>query len=270
MSDAPILTSVADRVLTIVLNRPEKHNAMTATMRSALLDALRDAGRDPGIGAIVVKGAGRSFCSGADVTPVPGQGAPDYEAPIRADIDSMRTWIDDWRMIWNLHQLVIAQVHGHCLGEAWDLALNCDMIVAAEDARFGYPVTRSLASPMSHMWTYLAGPQWAKYLLCSGDTIDGATAARVGLALRAVPGADLDDVTATMARRMASVPVDLLAANKSIVNKALELMGRSLLQQLAVESDAIAHKAEAVRQWYEVANAQGLRAALDLQERGMA
>ena len=213
---------------------------------------------------------GRSFCSGADITPQPELGAIDYELDMRVDIDGMSTWIDDWRVIWNMGKPVIAEVHGHCLGEAWDLALNCDMVVAADDARFGYPITRSLGSPMSHMFTYLAGPQWAKYLLCSGDSIDGMTAARIGLALKSVPSDNLRTDVMAMAHRMASVPMELLAANKSIANKALELMGRSLLQQLAVETDAIAHKSEAVRRWYDVANTQGLKAAIALQEEGMA
>lgn len=265
-----VLTEVSQRVLTITLNRPEKLNAMNPAMHRELTDALRAAARDDGIGCVVIRGEGRSFSSGADITPQPELGAIDYDKPIRQDIEGMAGWIDDWRLIWNMPKPVIAEVHGHCIGEAWDLALNCDIVLAADDASFAYSITRSLGSPMSHMWTYLAGPQWAKYILCSGDTIDGTTAARIGLALRAVPTAELREVTVAMATRIASVPIDLLAANKSISNKALELMGRSLLQQLAVENDAIAHKSEAVVRWYDVANTQGMRAAIELQERGMA
>lgn len=265
-----LLTERDERVLVLTFNRPEKHNAMNGAMRAELVAALRAAAVDPDVGCVVIRGAGRSFGSGADITPRPELGAIDYDVAVRQDIAGMSTWIDDWRVIWNMPQPVVAEVHGHCLGEAWDLALNCDLVVTADDASFGYPITRSLGSPMSHMFTYLAGPQWAKYLLCSGDTVDGATAARIGLALRSVPATQLHEVAMAMAHRMAGVPLELLAANKSIANKALELMGRSLLQQLAVENDAIAHKSDAVRRWYEIANTEGMKAALAAQEAGMA
>lgn len=265
-----VLAEQDGRVVVITLNRPEKHNAVNLDMRDQLMTLFRANAKDPGVGCLVVRGAGRSFCSGADVTPRPELGAIDYEKPLREDIDGMSSWLDDWRVLWNMPKPVIAEVHGHCLGEGWDLALNCDIVMAADDATFGYSITRSLGSPMSHMFTYLAGSQWAKYLLCSGDTVDGSTAAEIGLAMRALPEGELHAEVMRMAHRMAGVPIDLLAAHKSISNKALELMGRTLLQQLAIENDAVAHKSESVREWYDVANTDGLKAALDLQDRGMA
>ena len=99
------------------------------------------------------------------------------------------------------------------------------------------------------MWTYNVGPQWAKYMLLTGNSIDGKTAAAVGLAMKAVPAGDLEDEAHDVARRMAMIDPALLAANKSICNKAIELMGRTLLQQLALEMDAVGHKAPAVQEF---------------------
>ena len=196
-------------------------------MRDHLMEALR-------VAATRFSGGGghRQRCRSlilqrGGITPRPELGAIDYDMPIRQDIEGMARWIEDWRVIWNMPKPVVAAVHGHCLGEGWDLAVNCDMVVAADDATFGYPITRSLGSPMSHLFTYLAGPQWARYLLCSGDSVDGVTAARIGLAMRSVPAADLGGTVAAMAERMAGVPNDLHSAHKSIVNKALDLMEES-------------------------------------------
>ena len=105
--------------------------------------------------------------------------------------------------------------------------------LCAEDAQFGYPIVRSMASPSTHMWTYLAGPQWAKRLLLTGDMIDGTTAARAGFVLEAVPADELAEHTHALARRVATVPNDISAANKSICNKVLELMGYTLAQELS-------------------------------------
>ena len=86
-----------------------------------------------------------------------------------------------------VHTPVIAQVHGYCLAGGTDVALLCDIVVAAEDAVLGFPPVRNQGSPVQHMWTYLVGPQWAKYLLLTGDQVSVEEAARIGLVLKAVP-----------------------------------------------------------------------------------
>ena len=113
------------------------------------------------------------------------------------------------------------------------------------------------------MWTYLVGPQWAKRMLLTGDTISGAEAERIGLVLKAVPGERLDAEVRDLAERMALIDVDLLAANKRIVNMALELMGARTMQRMATERDAIARQAPVVTQFYAMAKEKGLKAALE-------
>ncbi len=255
-----ILTEMREGVLHITLNRPEKLNALNPGLLREVLDEVRRAEGDPQVGAIVIKGAGRSFCAGFDITPTGGP-APG-EKSIRTDINEMGRSSGRMSEIWNLTKPVVAQVHGYCLAGGTDLALHCDIIIAAEDARFGFPPVRDMGAPATHMWTYLVGPQWAKRILLTGDMIDGKTAERIGLALKAVPAAQLEEEAQTLAAHIAGVPYELLAANKSICNKAIELMGRSLLQELARETDAIAHRSEAAIAFSRLAREKGLKAAL--------
>jgi enoyl-CoA hydratase len=88
----------------------------------------------------------------------------------------MEETVGRWQMLWNLRIPTIAQVHGYCVAGGTDLALHCDMIVAAEDARIGFTPVRAMGTPPTHMWLYSVGPQWAKRLLLTGDLIDGKTA----------------------------------------------------------------------------------------------
>ncbi|NWL95570.1 enoyl-CoA hydratase-related protein, partial [Klebsiella pneumoniae] len=85
--------------------------------------------------------------------------------------------------IFRMHKPVIAKIQGNCLAVGTDIALNCDMVVAADDARIGFPAARSLGSPANHMWLYLLGPQWAKRMLLTGDVLRGRDAAVLGLVM---------------------------------------------------------------------------------------
>ena len=115
----------------------------------------------------------------------------------------------------------------------------------------------------THMWTYMVGPQWAKYMIATGNSIDGKTAERIGLVWKAVPKERLEEEVNALAETLAKIPYGLLAAHKRIVNIAVEMMGRSLVQQLACEGDAIAHLDPAVQDFGKIAAERGLKAALD-------
>ena len=260
MTYQTILTETRDRVRYVTLNRPEKRNALSLELQNELVDALEAAEQDPEAGCIVIRGAGPAFCAGFDITPR-GR-TPGGEISIRDDINNLRGTTRRLGRIWELSKPVIAQVHGYCVAGGTDLAMHCDMIVAAEDAQIGFPPVRAQGAPPTHMWTYMVGPQWAKRMLLTGDFIDGATAERIGLVLSAVPAEELADEVHTLASRVAMIPSDLLAANKGIVNKAIELMGRTMLQQAAAETDAIAHRADAAREFSRIGREEGLRAAL--------
>jgi enoyl-CoA hydratase len=257
----------------ITLNRPEKLNALSLELQQELNAALFDADNDTNVRVIILRGAGRAFSAGYDLTPL-SQRRPDegdgeaYTAVYRggASLDD-----DAWQleraqrlrmMIWDMHKPVIAQVHGYCLAGGTDLALLCDIVIAADDANIGFPPVRAMGAPPAHMWTYLVGPQWAKRLLLTGDMVSGSDAAAIGLVLKSVPADQLEQEVEGLADRMAMVHSDLLSANKRSVNLALELMGARTMQRLAAENDARAHRAPPVREFGERAMQDGLKAAL--------
>ena len=260
-----ILYEPGDGVARITLNRPEKLNGISWQMQEELQKALWQADRDSSVHVVTLRGAGRSFSAGYDISPPPGEGATHAASghTMERDVWFLEQATRMRMTIWEMHKPVIAGIHGHCLAGGTDIAFLCDIVIAAEDAKIGYPPVRALGSPVNHMWTYLVGPQWAKRLLLTGDTISGAEAERIGLVLKAVPSERLDAELDDLAGRMALIDVDLLAANKRIVNMALELMGAQTMQRMATERDAIARQAPVVTEFYAMAKEKGLKAALE-------
>jgi len=265
MSYETIIYEKTDRIARITLNRPEKVNALSLTLRGELLDAVTEAGRDDDVGVIIIKGAGRAFSAGYDLGGAGGAppGKDPRVSPLQRDIEGMMdTIVDPWTRLRNSRKPVISQVHGYCLAGGTDLALHTDIIVCSEDARFGMPAGRAMGTLPTHMWTYLVGPQWAKYVLYTGNVVDGKTAERIGLVWKCVPREELEGEVNHLAATVAKVPYGLLAVHKRIVNMALEMMGRGLLQQLAVEGDAIGHQDPAAAEFAEIAATRGLKEAL--------
>lgn len=260
-----ILYEPGDGIARITLNRPEKLNAISWQMQEELQQALWQADRDPAVHVITLRGAGRSFSAGYDISPPPGAGATHAASghTMERDVWFLEQATRMRMTLWEMHKPVIAGIHGHCLAGGTDIAFLCDIVIAADDAKIGYPPVRALGSPVNHMWTYLVGPQWAKRLLLTGDTISGAEAERIGLVLKAVPSERLDAELDDLAGRMTLIDVDLLAANKRIVNMALELMGAQTMQRMATERDAIARQAPVVHEFYAMAKEKGLKAALE-------
>jgi len=262
-----LLYEVEGGVARITLNRPEKLNAISSTMLQELHDVLWEADDDTSVHCAVLRGAGRSFCAGYDL----GEQRPP------ADPDGVqhrgRTTFDDdsWQLergqrlrmaLFDMHKPVIAQVHGHCLAGGTDLVTLCDMTIVADDARLGFPPARDLGVLPTQMWLYLVGPQWAKRLLLTGDTVTGVEAAQIGLVLKSVPADQLEAEVEGLATRLAMIDRELLAANKRIVNLGLELMGAKTLQRLACETDARGHQAASAVGFRTQAAELGLREAL--------
>jgi len=250
-----VLFEVVGAVAKITLNRPEKRNALSNELLSELRDALLEADDRQDVNAVLLAGAGKDFCAGYDLAASYGKWHSEQDGIEAGNQVSYRpsggTFDDDcWSMerfqsipnlIYDLHKPVIAKIQGNCLAGGTDLALRCDMIVAAEEAKIGFPATRANGSPPAHMWTYHVGPQWAKRLLLTGDSILGKDAAKIGLVLDAVPAAELDEFAMDLAARVALVDPDLNATQKRIVNLAMEQMGMMTMQRLAIEMDARAH-----------------------------
>ncbi len=260
--------AVEGAVATITLNRPEKRNALSRALLAELRAALLEADDLKAVRAVVLRGAGRDFCAGYDVSP-PAATA-DHDASLYRQPGSVSIADDTWRLernqadiltLFDMHKPVIAAVQGNCVAGGTDLALCCDMVIAARDARIGFPATRAMGTPPMHMWIYNVGPQWAKRLLLTGDSVSGRDAAKIGLVLKAVPAARLDAEARALAERLALIDADMLAGNKRIVNMGLELMGARTLQRFAAETDARSHQSAAAKDFARVAREEGLSAA---------
>lgn len=253
-----ILFDVAGGVATITLNAPEKRNAMSPQMLEELRLALLEADDLLTVNVIVLKGAGKDFCSGYDLAGAYAGRAADEAAGGTLQYRSgAKTFDDDcWGMernldrlttILDIHKPVIAQVQGNCVAGGVDLAFLCDIVVAADDAKIGYPATRANGTPPVNMWYYHLGPQWAKRMLLTGDIISGLDAARIGLVMDAVPADELEAEVAALANKMAQIDAELLSVNKRSVNLAFELAGGRMLQRLTTELDARGHLAQGPR-----------------------
>jgi len=261
----------------ITLNRPEKLNALSMKLQRELNAALWEADNDTAVHVMVLRGAGRAFSAGYDLSPMqspprPKDAAPSDEAYTNVYRGGASMEDDIWQperqqrerlAIWDVHKPVIAQVHGYCLAGGTDLALLSDIVIAADDAVIGFPPVRAMGSPVAHMWTYLVGPQWAKYFLLTGDSVTGKQAAEIGLVFKSVPADALEDEVGALASKMEKIDIELLAPNKRIVNIALEMMGARTVQRMAAEMDGRAHQAPSVREFGRIAMTQGLKAALE-------
>ncbi len=266
-----LVLDVRERMARITLNRPDRRNALSWELLTELRGALLEADDLRSVSVIVLEGAGPDFCAGYDMKSAYARYAAEDAAALEYRSGSGSFDDDAWKLerfqellrtAFVLHKPVIAKVHGHCVAGGTDLALYCDLVIAADDARIGFPATRAMGSPPNHMWFYNVGPQWAKRLLLTGDVVSGADAARIGLAVASAPAARLEDEVMTLARRLATVDPELLATNKRIVNLALELAGAGTLPRLAAEMDARAHLSRAKKDFDADVAALGFKAAV--------
>ncbi len=256
----------------ITLNRPEKMNALSMDLLYELNEALWEADDDREVHCVIIKGQGRSFSAGYDLTgPRPTQGYSRVRDPDKKYRGGRSVDDDAWQLekgqrlrmtLFDMHKPSIAQVHGHCLAGGTDIALLCDMIIAADTAKFGFPPARDLGALPNNMWLYNVGPQWAKRLTLTGDTITGEEAQQIGLILKAVPEDHLEGEVEGLADRLAMIDPDLLSANKRIINQGLELMGARTLQRMAAENDVRGHNSRSALGFGERVMEKGLKGAL--------
>ena len=268
MTYSSIRYEVADRVARIVLDRPDRLNAIDDVMPGEIRRAVEAANADDRVHVVVVEGAGRSFCAGYDLkhyAEAPGGGGqrvPGQPWDPMADYRFMRRNTDDFMALWRSYKPTVAKVRGHAVAGGSDIALCCDIVVMAEDARIGYMPARVWGCPTTAMWVHRLGAERAKRLLLTGDTIDGRTAADWGLVAEAVPAAELDDAVDALVRRISGVPRNQLMMQKLVVNGVVEAMGLQAAQTLATVFDGVArHSPEGV--WFkEYAEAHGFHEAV--------
>lgn len=264
----------APRVARLVLNRPERLNAINGDMPSEIREAVEWADRNEEVHVIVVEGSGKGFCGGYDLAafaeqhidhPCQQEGHP-WDPMV--DFAQMKRYTEDFMALWRSAKPTIAKVHGAAVAGGSDIALCCDLLVMAEDARIGYMPTRVWGCPTTAMWTYRLGPMLAKRMMFTGDVIDGKKAAEWGLATAAVPGDQLESTVMLLAERIAGVPRSHLAMHKMLVNQVMLSMGLEQTQMFATIFDGITrHNPEGL--WFRrYAQQEGFKAAVEWRDSG--
>src|SRR5215208_2419144 len=266
-----ILYDVADRIARITLNRPEKRNALSATLRDEIVDALRRAERDNDVRVVLIDGAGPSFCSGYDIDPSGGGRPSEYVSREWFDGWSdqfTRSCVRDWLTIWDLLKPVVAKVHGHCLAGGTELMSMCDIAFVAEDAIIGYPPMRGMTTPDVLYFPWKMSMARAKYLQLTGNSISGKQAAEWGWVAKSFPAERLDEETMKEVRALASISPDLLAANKLSLNQSYEIMGFRAALATAPQWHALSGQMRpGAGEFGRISREEGLRAAINRRDR---
>lgn len=266
MSEPQTLTyEVADRIARITLDRPERGNGLTPTLIAELEASVERADLDPEVHAVLLAGNGKGFCGGYDLVasaegmggfegseerPVP-PGSPLDPATIAANHDPDGTWdpMVDYAMmsrnarafmsLFHCGKPTVCKVHGFCVAGGTDLALCSDLLLIAADAKIGYPPARVWGSPTTSMWAHRLGPQRAKRLLFTGDSLSGREALEWGLAIEAPAAEDLDERAEILLMRIARLPLNQLRMMKLLVNQSLYAQGLHSTQVLGTVFDGI-------------------------------
>ena len=260
---APVVTYAADgRVGIVSLNRPDKLNAISPELKKLLVERFHEADRDPATSVVILRAEGRSFCAGYDISPNPARAARKGNALAWHESlsDDMRLELTPWTM----KKPVIASVQGHCLGGGCELTMVCDLTIAADDALFGEPEIRfSNVGPVMVM-PWVIGLKRARELLYLGDPIDANTALAYGMVNRVVPRAELRPATLKLARRMALMSPEALAATKLAVNRGAECAGflNAMHAGVDVLAALYAARTEVGTKFDEIREKDGLGAAL--------
>ena len=227
-----ILTRDAGAIRYLTMNRPEKLNAMNDTLVSQLASALRTAEADPEVAVIVLDGAGRAFCAGADLgggkptTGAAGGEASEKTAPsghqIAARLDDT---IRFYGTIQRMDTPVIAAVQGYAMGGGCNLAVSCDLVVAADNARFGYPEVKlgMAAAGVAPTLVHQIGRKAAFELLTLCNNIDARQALAFGMINRVVPADELLATASAMAEQLAGFNHDALRLTKQLIRRAADL-----------------------------------------------
>ena len=271
--------AATSRIARIRLNRPARLNAISSQMPGEIRCAVEQLEADDEVHVIVLEGAGRAFCAGYDLAEyAEGEGVePGEDHPCRQektpwdpmlDYAFMKRNTDDFMSLWRCAKPTIAKVHGYAVAGGSDMALCCDLLVMADDARIGYMPTRVWGCPTTAMWTYRIGAVRAKQMMFTGDTIDGTRAAEWGLANLAVPSSELDAATNALAERISGVPRAQLMMHKLVVNQVWHAMGLEQTQMFATVFDGITrHSPEGL--WFRrLAEAEGFKSAVDWRDSG--
>ncbi|WP_273732987.1 crotonase/enoyl-CoA hydratase family protein [Mycolicibacterium septicum] len=253
---------VTDRIARITFNRPEKGNSIVADTPLELQALVERADLDPNVHVILVSGRGEGFCAGFDLSAyADGTGEaggarydgtvlsgktqavnhlPDQPWDPMVDYQMMSRFVRGFSSLMHADKPTVVKIHGYCVAGGTDIALHADQVIAASDAKIGYPPMRVWGVPAAGLWAHRLGDQRAKRLLFTGDCITGAQAAEWGLAIEAPEPDDLDERTERLVARIAAMPVNQLIMAKLACNSALLQQGVATSRMVSTVFDGIA------------------------------
>ena len=276
---------VTDRIARITFNRPEKGNAIIAATPLELSACVERADLDPNVHVILVSGRGEGFCAGfglgayAEVSSSDGgeknragtvldgmtqavNHLPNQPWDPMLDYQMMSRFMRGFASLMHADKPTVVKIHGYCVAGGTDIALHADQVIAASDAKIGYPPTRVWGVPAAGLWAHRLGDQRAKRLLLTGDCITGAQAAEWGLAVEAPEPADLDERTERLVARIAAMPVNQLMMVKLAMNTALYQQGVATSRMVSTVFDGIARHTPEGHAFVAAARDHGFRDAV--------
>jgi enoyl-CoA hydratase len=249
-----------DGVLAMLsLNRPEKLNAINQQMVGELNQALDMAESDNAISAIVLDGRGRAFSAGFDLDTVDDDESADaLRKELQRDFDIIMRF-------WESPKITVAAVHGHCLGSAMEMAVACDITVAADDSRFGAPEVKFGSGIVALLLPWFIGPKRSKELLLTGnDTVTAEQAHDYGLVNHVVPKADLLKAAQDIAMRISKNDQLAVRSTKQAINRSYNVAGMrdALLQALEIDIMVEATETDESREFNRILREAGAKAAI--------
>ena len=256
-----ILVSRDGPLGTIAFNRPRVLNAFHNDLMHETLDAMRALNADDAVEAIIVRGEGRAFSAGFDLKAASDrkmEDVQDWEAQMGLQFDFIMQF-------WHSPKPTIAAVHGFCLAGAFELALACDVTVAAEGTRFGEPEVRFGTGIIAMLLPWVSGPKASKELLLTGnDQMSADEALRLGIVNHVVPEGEEVAKAEALAGAMAKASTRSVRMTKQAINRSYEAMGLSSALKTALDIDVLLNSGSSPekQEFARIRNEQGLKAAI--------
>jgi len=244
----------------VTLNRPDKLNAISGEVVTRLRECWKQAIEDDEVKVVVLTGAGRAFSAGYDISEEVEQnivGAESWHDVLAHDVALTME-------LWELPKPTIAAVKGWCLAGACELAMACDLVVAADDAQFGEPEIRYGSGPVTLLMPFVLGQKKTNELLFTGDAISATEAERLGLVNAVVAVDALEDAVNALVAKIAPTPLPVLRLTKLALVRAQEAMGLRAAVAANLDISAMLNAADTPEQqeFDQIAATQGLKAAL--------
>jgi enoyl-CoA hydratase/carnithine racemase len=256
-----IRTSSVDGVGHLELHRPERLNALSAPMLVEIGDAMDGFERDEAVRVVVLSGAGKGFSSGFDLKDKMQRnpkGSKVWKEILDLDFHTTMRF-------WRCPKPTVAAVHGPCVAGAFEMALACDITIAAEDATFGEPELRFGAGIVTMLLPWMASPKHAKRIILSGqDKVSAALAMQMGLVSEVVRTGEHLDVALRVARNIARMDPDLVQQTKKALQRTYDVQGleTALATALDIDHSIESHGSPDKVRFMDIARAEGLQAAL--------